>query len=681
MRARLLAAVRALVTDPALAPLSDGARLACVVLTAKANVAHGCRTVTWAAELGRWLGVSQSQTAHTVLPQLRRAGALATRPMRNATGHTTGLECWIIPFYRARTAGDRRHALALSRVELAVLLRLIEALFGPGWTHRDGSVTPAGLLAGRTGRGAATDRLALLLMVLSSNAEGWLRLCPGTVDPARGRPAATVARLLGCSPAAGAKVLKRLAEHGPVQVERRPTASGLHARSRVRLVPVGEAHRRPAVTGEAPGENREDGGKRAGRIAPDDVPAFRVRAFPDLAPPASGDHVTSGVTAALAGPGPSDTYRARPAGSAGRPATAHHHALHASRVAPVDHPVRDPGLSGEGRPGSGGLPERAGGREDQAPAGGAAAVRPTPPVGAGHGGPLRGEEPQQHKRAPVPLPPTDLVAVLAPVRALWQRLGRPYARRLLQAAVRGELSAVAGFAGPADAPAVLADRLTRRLAAQGGPTAVADPVGWLIGRGLPQRPGCGDVRCDEGLRLDGGTCATCEYVLDDRRAMRRAIAAEVDARMPGASPDDRRTEVNRHMHVAVTAEGWAKVLYRERVEAARAERRAAATAVVPAPRLPRPSPAPVVPAARRTVAAARPEAGTRPPLVLEELTRDEVITWRARAEYDHRVVAEHIEAHGEPSARRLFTHRLVDRIQRLAATSRLVLGHPAWTQV
>ncbi|MFE2551959.1 hypothetical protein ACFXGI_25895 [Streptomyces sp. NPDC059355] len=673
MRARLLAAVRALVTDPALVSLSDGARLACVVLTAKANMGNGCRTAIWAAELGRWLGVSQSQTAHTVLPQLRRAGALATRPMTNATGHTTGLECWIIPFYRARTAGDPRHALALSRVELVVLLRLVEALFGPGWTHRDGSVTPAGLLAGRTGRGAATDRLGLLLMVLSSNAEGWLRLCPGKVDPARGRPAATVARLLGCSPAAGAKVLKRLVEHGPVQVERRPTVSGLHARSRVRLVPVGEAHRRAAA-------EREDGRNRADRIAPGGVRAFP--AFPDLAPPASGDHVTSGATAALAGPGSSATSEADPAGSPGRPATAHHHALHASRIAPVDHPVRDPGLSGEGRPGSGGLPERAGGREEQAqaPAGGAAAVRPTP-VDAEHGGPLRGEKPQQQRKGvPVPLPPTDLLAVLAPVRALWQRLGRPYARRLVQAAVRRELSAVAGFAGLADAPAVLAERLTRRLVAQGGPGAVADPAGWLIGRGLPQQRGCGDVRCDEGLRLDGGTCATCEYLLDDRRAMRHGIAAEVDARMPGASPEDRRTEVDRRMHAAVTAEGWAKVLYRERVEAARAERRASVEATAVVPPAPAPAPAPVLPAARRTAPAAMPEAAARAPLVLEELTRDEVITWRARAEYDPRVVVEHIEAHGEPSARRLFTHRLVDRTHRLATTSRLVLGPTAWSR-
>lgn len=105
MRARLLAAVRALVTSPALAGASDGARLASVVLTAKSKARNDYQASIWAAELGRWLGVSQSTVAHTVLPELRGAGFLGSNVATNAFGHATGLECWVIPMYRAQKAG------------------------------------------------------------------------------------------------------------------------------------------------------------------------------------------------------------------------------------------------------------------------------------------------------------------------------------------------------------------------------------------------------------------------------------------------------------------------------------------------------------------------------------------------------------------------------------------------
>ena len=93
--ARLLAAVRALVTSPALAGASDGARLASVVLIAKADVRKDFETSIWAAELGRWLGVSQSTVAHTVLPELRGAGFLGSNVATNSFGHAAGLECWV----------------------------------------------------------------------------------------------------------------------------------------------------------------------------------------------------------------------------------------------------------------------------------------------------------------------------------------------------------------------------------------------------------------------------------------------------------------------------------------------------------------------------------------------------------------------------------------------------------
>ncbi|MFD4595728.1 hypothetical protein [Streptomyces rubiginosohelvolus] len=197
MRTRLLAAVRALLSDPGLKDADDPVRLATVVLVAKSKVAANYRATTTATELGRWVGLKSSRIAHHVLPQLRDRGVLGSNETVSAAGRVTGLECWVIPMYRAMHGGDRRHVLALSRVELVVLLKLIEVLFAPGWNHKDGRVTPAGMIADRTGRGAATDRLGLLLMVLSSNSKGWLQLCSGSVDSERGRPAATVARLLG----------------------------------------------------------------------------------------------------------------------------------------------------------------------------------------------------------------------------------------------------------------------------------------------------------------------------------------------------------------------------------------------------------------------------------------------------------------------------------------------------
>ncbi|MGW6361785.1 hypothetical protein ACWFR5_43105 [Streptomyces sp. NPDC055092] len=250
MRTRLRSAVHALLAHPTLAQLTDVGRLAAVVLYAKSRAPRGRsddnRTTIRGTELGRRLGVTPSTVHHTVLPSLRATGALHTRVISDARGRTTGLECTVVPLVRAREAGAAEAMLSLSQVELSVLLRLREALFGPGWKHRDGSVTPAGLLAHRTGRGAATDRLGLLLILLSTNSRGWLQLCPGVVDTGRGRPAVTVARLLGCTPAAGAKVLSRLQSHRLVEVVRRQTSFGLRATSRVRLTVLTAAHRADA---------------------------------------------------------------------------------------------------------------------------------------------------------------------------------------------------------------------------------------------------------------------------------------------------------------------------------------------------------------------------------------------------------------------------------------------------
>ncbi|MFZ4176661.1 hypothetical protein ACOZCI_20540 [Streptomyces griseoincarnatus] len=678
MRARLLAAVRALVTSPALAGASDGARLASVVLTAKSNVANDYQASIWAAELGRWLGVSQSTVAHTVLPELRAAGFLGSNVATNSFGHATGLECWVIPMYRAQKAGDRRHPLALSRSELAVLLSLCEVLFGPGWAPKDKAPVPAGLLARRTGRGAATDRLGLLLMVLTTGSTGWLQLCPGSVDTSRGRPAATVARLLGCSAAAGAKVLKRLQEHGVAEVVRKETGSGLNAQSRVRLVPVAKAH------GVAVREAR--------RVA--------KSVFSDLAGTASGDLETGETGESFVATGIEGAGQGETAGSADLAATAQHHALHASGVTAGGSLTLSGCFSGEGRGADGRRPEHACVRED--------------------GGPLRGEQPKEspsfegvkggrgpvaggsvrvvdgpgqgrQQRGRVPLPPADLRAVLAPVNLVWARLERPAARRLVEAATRSELARVIGFADRTDALQILADRLARRLADQMRLAGqIKDPVGWLIGRGLPQRQWCAEPRCDEGVLLDSSRdCPRCEDRQIDRRAQRRAVAAAVEAAMPGASESERRAAVEQQLHQDVTAEAWAKARRWEQVrkqQAAAAKARAEAAAaqptdvVVDEPVAPvllhAPRPAAVAPAPQREPA----DVDDDQKLVLEELTREQVIDWRARAAHDHQVVFDHIDRYGEISARRLFTSTFVDQVQRLAGLRHLDLGYTTWGQ-
>ncbi|RSS15389.1 hypothetical protein EF914_29600 [Streptomyces sp. WAC05458] len=193
------------------------------------------------------------------------------------------------------------------------------------------------------------------------------------------------------------------------------------------------------------------------------------------------------------------------------------------------------------------------------------------PVGKGENGgrkpvagaPVRvldGEGQVGQQRGRAPLPPEDLRAVLAPDDLVWARLERPTARRLVEAAARSELGRVVGYAGRADAPQVLADRLARRLADQmrlAGP--IKDPVGWLIGVGLPQRQQCGDVRCDDRVLLDSGQdCPRCAEKQADRRDQRRAVAAAVDAAMPGASEAERRAATAKQLHQDVTARAWGR---------------------------------------------------------------------------------------------------------------------------
>ncbi|MFD7135160.1 hypothetical protein [Streptomyces sp. NPDC059894] len=676
-RARLGGAVRMLLDTAGLAGASDAVRLAVLVLASRTPSETGVVEIR-TSELGRWIGMSASYTASEVVSGLRRSGVVSVETAPGEYGQDDGLECKVLPLWAAQDVVG--HPLNLAKKEYATLWRLLEAVMGPGWKHRDGRVTPAGLIGTRTGRAAATDRLALLLLVLEARETGRVRQCGGTVDTKRGRAAATVARLLGCTASAGERVLERLEDRELVLRVRLKTGSGLRNRSRLMVPAVAAAH---------------------GRTVADDVQEDRAQApesefsDPDVAAEA-GEAPETETDPQVSGVPVTDV-----ADVAEPDVAAALHTDHPHLVTPASSLALSGGFSGEGRGGSGDLPDRACVREDGGPLRGEQQEKSPsissekPGRGPVTGAPVRvvdGGGQGRQQRGRVPLPPEDLRVVLAPVGLVWARLERRGARKLVETAARSELARVIGFAGRADAPQVLADRLARHLETQmrlGKP--IADPVGWLIGLALPQRQQCGDVRCDDRVLLDSGQdCPRCAEKQADRRDQRRAVAAAVDAAMPGASEAERRAATEQQLHQDVTARAWAKAYEWEqhrarKAAAAQARTEAAAAAptedVVPAAPvapvvLPAPRPAAAVPAPESETA----DVGEDQELVLEDVTPDQVRDWRVRAMKDHDVVFDHIDQYGETSARRLFSNRLVDEAQRLSGTHHLVLGHTTWGQ-
>ncbi|WP_327286502.1 hypothetical protein [Streptomyces sp. NBC_01205] len=67
-------------------------------------------------------------------------------------------------------------------------------------------------------------------------------------------------------------------------------------------------------------------------------------------------------------------------------------------------------------------------------------------------------------------------------------------------------------------------------------------------------------------------------------------------------------------------------------------------------------------------------------LVLEELSREQVLNWRDRASADHQIVHDHIARYGEHSAQRLFTRAFRRDRQRLSGLGHLDLGYTPWGQ-
>ena len=598
-RARLGGAARALLDLPGLEGVSDAVRLAVIVLVSRTPSESGVVEIR-TPELGRWLGLSASYVASDVVPALRRSGLVDVETAEGEFGQDVGLRCKVLPVWDAY--GVVGHPLALEKKEFATLLRLMEAVMAPGWTHTDGRVTPAGLLGGRSGRAAATDRLALLLLVLEARETGRVRQCGGTVDTKRGRAAATVARLLGCKASTGERVLERLEDRGLVQRVRVATASGLSHRTRLIVPAVAAAHGKRG----AAAARRED---RATAPEPDfsdpDAAAGDIEPFESDA-----ESQVSGV------------WVADEAGVTEPDATAALHADHPAVSTDVSSLSLSGGFSGEGRGGEGRRPECACVHEDRSVV--AFAAEQLRQVD-GLRGPLRGEQPEglpvvevrgsadpavrhvrltvvdgesgpQRQRWSACLDDLRLPVSLAPVAALWDRLSsgqQAVVRRAAEQAV-GVLSVLLD---PKSAPQLLADRLADRLAETGGEALVREPVAWLLGRGLVQRQLCGDRRCDDGIRLDTrGDCPGCTAVTAERRAVRARVRAEVDAELAGASASARHAALEkrlrertvleavrvraRHAQVAdeVEARRAAAARRRQAQEAAEAERRSAACA-------------------------------------------------------------------------------------------------------
>ncbi|MFE0457759.1 hypothetical protein ACFW1A_00680 [Kitasatospora sp. NPDC058965] len=605
MRVRLAGAVRALLADESVAGLPDAARLAAVVLLAKGCVEQG-RTVIWSGELARWLGVSVSMVSHKVLPPLRARGVVTTQVETDDDGQPVALRIVLEPVGRLRRARDQRHPLALTRKELSVLLRLCEALFGPGWAPKGKAEIPAGLLAReeRRGHGAATDRLALLLLVLSCRENGWVRLCAGSLKaPEAGRGAATLALLLRggtaeVSPVAAGRVLTRFQDGGLVEVER--DDDGVPT-GRVRLLPVAERYAAVRSAGKAQASGAVGrSGKRAVRL----VGPRAAESCPDEEANRSGSAVSSSAVGSAEGdlgrlPAPADGLSGllpaeMPGGEGGAAvsegADFHaHHTLVADVGGCADVVDGDSGACAVGVTHR--RPERVGGREDAADSG----VPALRLVGAEED-PLRGDKPQhdvqhhQHQeqrggRAArvVGLPRDAAVArALVPVQDLWQRLEGASTRGFLVKRVRLALNAVALWAGQDDAPEVLAERLAfrrERQVAQGNPY-VGDPIAWLLERGLPQERQCRHQACDNGVRLDSGEhCTTCDLRIQDRRSSRRAVIGQVVGQLPQASFEDRQGAIEAALrsHALVRVEAQVDAGRREaeaqaRWEAQRPER-------------------------------------------------------------------------------------------------------------
>ncbi|MFE4515397.1 hypothetical protein ACFRMQ_14540 [Kitasatospora sp. NPDC056783] len=555
MRRRLRAAVQFLLAEPAMQGAGDLDRLLRIIVVAKANSDRMYAASSTAAELGRWAGVGASSIDQALARQ-RAAGTLITRQRRAATG-VIGLDVGIPAMIDARRAGDLRHPLALQRRELAVLLRLLEVLFAPGWRHADRAATPGGVLVGRTGRGAATDRLGLLLLALEARSDGTVRLCGGRVDQRRGRSAVTLARLLGCTPDGAAKVLTRLQQHGALELIRRATKSGLLGRGGIRI---------PVVA--------------AGPSVPRAVPRPDTKGCDDR-PGAA----TRGTT-----PPQGASSQVSPSGAAAVRAIAERSAaedLHAPHAVAADVPETDEVVEGFSGEAENGVLTVAGGARAHAripaPQGGRSDERcPGEPSGA-----LRAENPMSNRSSSVG-PGRALIApaglVTAPVREVLAEIA-PLVDRLDERERRVASQAVARVLR-VRASADLIDHLVARLAPMSfdGPPedrgVIRSPLAWFLSQ-LPQVTVCGE--CGRTLHGAPGHFGNCDHCAAGPAAAATGVCpgcgryAEIFA-MGECAGCEHESAITASSDRAVRRAATAGAAPREAAEVAAAVRRAAAEA-------------------------------------------------------------------------------------------------------
>ncbi|MET8747468.1 hypothetical protein [Streptomyces sp. NPDC004728] len=582
MHTVLASAVHSLLKDPRLAGRSDLVKLAAVVLLAKAPA--GSAVVDMASrDVGGWLGCSLSHVGHTVVPGLKATDAVLCKPKRTHEGRTEGLRLELLPLREARASADGRPLAMLNKRELATLLRFCEAVTCPGWSPSGRAATPPGFMAQRRGRGAPTDRLAMVLLSLEARTDGRVRMAPGRVPRGFRRADATVARLLGCAVDAAAGVVDRLVAAGHLELQdaKRP------GRDRLRVPAVAAAHAR--VRGSVASVDIDEASPVADEVVAEDLVVDNGVcsrcAEPDAGMTDETDETdeTDAAEAALSGEGwaqeslenlvlaaddcafgdqPTDRFMNGQVSRGSeelsdQSACADLHTVHAPVADLSGFPAGDRKVfSGFAVEGEGRRRQRAYAREDSSGTGPLRGDKPT-----GLPNQLSGTDNAAFVR--VPEVPLDLAEALAPVAHLWARIPRISTAKWLAKAVRSELARLIGIVGPEFAARALAARLARRIDRQ-GPHAVKQMIGWLLHRGLPQRSGCWSHLCDDGYRMDsGGPCESCACLIDDRRSTRRSIAATVAVRLETASPGLRLAEVERQLRDAFHAKAAIRAIPHE----------------------------------------------------------------------------------------------------------------------
>ncbi|MFJ8313332.1 MULTISPECIES: hypothetical protein [unclassified Streptomyces] len=577
MRSALAAAIQSLLQDSRLTKQSDLVKLAAVVLLAKAPA---CSTVVdiSSRDVGGWLGCSVSHVGHTLVPAMNASDAVLCATKRSDSGRTESLRLELLPLREARAAADGQPLAMLSKRELATLLRLCEAVTCPGWEPKDKVATPPGFMAWRQNRGAATDRLAMVLLCLEARTDGRVRMAPGRVPAGYRRADVTMARLMGCAVDVAAAVVDRLMAAGYLALD----AVGRPGRDRLRVPAVAAAHARVRRT--APPEF----GARSSALTDGPVQESRpcqrcagtevlgdelVLAGDGWAQESLEDLLMAAEESASGDQMVHDSVNEQvSSGFEGASVDSASAGLHTSHTPVVSLSAPSAGdlncFSGSAVLGEGRLRERAGAGEDPKSQDRPGRRKAQQVVG---GGPLRGEKPgcspveRQAAFALVGVVPQDLAEALAPVAHLWAGITRASTAAWLAKALRTEVTRLAGIVGPELAGSVLATRLQRRLNDQ-GPHAVTQLVGWLLHRGLPQRPDCWSHVCDDGIRMDtGGPCESCACRIGDRQSVRRSVSEAVAEDLPWASSDVRRAEVERRLQSGLRKQAAADDVRRERL--------------------------------------------------------------------------------------------------------------------